>query len=164
MEKSSLMMIVIIVLLVALLATVVFVTFYAFNLVQNMEAGMNQAAWDRTERDPRPDEINRIMIGEPIITNLATETGGIGPMARIQLVVGYDNTQGRESTDISNAINEHMTHIRMLALDSIGSRTYRDLSARDGRQDLAEEILRTLQNDFMTNMIVEVGFYEFILP
>ena len=165
MEKSSLMMIVIIVLLVALLGTVVVVTFYALNLVQDMEAGLYYAqTWDRTPRPTRPDEVNRVMVGGAIITNLASETGGVGPMARIQVVVGYDNTQGRDSDAIAELIEEQMTHIRMTALDSIGSRTYRELSSRDGRLDLADEILQTLQNDFMTNMIVEVGFYEFILP
>ena len=164
MEKSNLMMIVIIVLLVALLGTVVGVTFYAFNMVQSIEAQAAAAAagWDRTPRQLHPDEIGRIMAGESILTNLAGPGGG-GNMARIQVVIGYDNTQGRESNDIAELIYDQMTHIRIVALNSIGSRTAEELSAIDGRNVLAAEILDRLQNDFRTNMIVEVSFYEWVI-
>ena len=163
MEKSNLMMIVIIVLLLALLGTIVGVTFYAFRMVQNMEQAAQD--WDRTQRDLRPDEINHVHIGAAIVTNLSTDTpGGVAnSMARVQLVVGYDNTQGRESSDISQVINEQMTLIRMMALDALGSSTYGELTSQDGRSALSRRLLLDLQNEFMTNMIVTVGFYEWMI-
>jgi len=164
MEKSSLMMIVIIVLLVALLGTVVGVTFYAFSMMQNMESATQETAgFDRTPRQLTPDEIGRVPIGDSILTNLATDSGGSGRVARIQVVVGYDNTQQGESDAIYTRINEQMDFIRMEALASIRNRTYQELSARDGMDSLAAEILETLQNEFQTNLIVDVRFSEWIL-
>ena len=166
MERSSLMMVVIIVLLVALLGTVVGVTFYAFSMVQNMEAQAAAAGigFERQVRPLGPDEITYIMIGEPIATNLATEGGTVSNhIARVQLVVGYDNTQQAESAEAAQLINEHMTAIRIMAIESIGSRTFQELTASGGRAALADELLYSLQNDFRTNMIVSVGFYEWML-
>jgi len=165
MEKSNLMMIVIIVLLVALLGTVVGVTFYAFNMVQNMEQAATRAAegFDRTPRQLTPEEIGRVMIGDAIITNLATDDGRSGGTARIQVVVGYDNTDGRESDEMRERLEEQITYIRMVAMDRIGSRTFVELTAPGARERLSEEILEILVNEFMTNMIVEVGFYEWIV-
>ena len=162
MEKSNLMMIVIIVLLVALLGTVVGVTFFAFNMVRSMEA--QTEAFERAQRDLNPDEINHVMIGDAIVTNLASDAGVVSNnIASVRLVVGYDNTQGRESDDVADRINEHMTYMRMVALASIGNRTFAELNNQGGRDALAEELLRTFQEDFRTNMIVSVGFYEWII-
>ena len=164
MEKSNLMMIVIIVLLVALLGTVVGVTFFAFNMVRTMEAQVLEGGFDGTQRPVRPDQINHVMIGEPITTNLATGAGTISNhMARVQLVVGYDNTQGRESDNIAALIDSQMTYLRMVALDSIANRTFAELTTQGGRDALTAELLEAFQNDFQTNMIVSVGFYEWLI-
>ena len=164
MEKSSLMMIVIIFLLVALLGTIVGVTFYAFNMVQNMEAQAAGFGFERQVRVLHPDDISYIMIGEPITTNLAAEGGAIGNhMARVQLAVGYDNTQGRESNEAAQLIQENMTVIRMMAIDALGNRTFQELSTQGSRNELAYELLYSLQNDFRSNMIVSVGFYEWMI-
>lgn len=165
MEKSNLMMVVIIVLLVALLGTVVGVTFYAFNMVQSMERAAAQGAlgWEREVRTLRPDEIGRVTVGDAIITNLATEGGGSGGTARIQVVIGFDNTQSRESQDTYAMINEHISHIRNVALASIQGRSYNEMTSRDAMRDLGDELLERLQNDFQSNMIVEVSFSEWIV-
>jgi len=165
MEKSNLMMIVIIVLLVALLGTVVGVTFYAFNMVQRMEAAAHQAelGWEREARVMHPDEINRIEVGDAIVTNLVSETGGTRGTARIQVVVGYDNTMERESVEISEMLNEHIAYVRTVSLEAIQNSTYNELTARGAMAALAEEILYRLQNDFRSNMIVEVSFIEWII-
>ena len=165
MEKSNLMMIVIIVLLVALLGTVVAVTLYAFNMVQNMETmAAHDGGWDRSVRTLLPGEITYVMIGDPITTNLSTADGGArGNLARLQLTVGFDNTQGSESDDMATRLEEQAVSIRMMALDIVGNRTIDELSAQGARDVLAAEILEILQHDFRTNMIVSVGFYEWLI-
>ncbi|MCL1998320.1 MAG: flagellar basal body-associated FliL family protein [Turicibacter sp.] len=165
MGKSNLMMIIIIFLLVVLLGTVVGVAFFALNTVQNMEAAAAAAAqgFDRSPRQLRPDEIGRFMVGEPIVTNIANEFGSANPVTRIQIVIGYDLTRGQESTDIAQTIEENIIHIRTVALNTIGSRTYQELTASDGMANLSAELLDRLQNDFGTNLIVEISFYEWII-
>ena len=164
MEKSNLMMIVIIVLLLALLGTVVGVAFFAFNMVQGMEAASAGAGFERQVRTLHPDEINHVMVGSEITTNLANEGGSISNhFIRAQLVVGYDNTQGRDSENAAELIEENMTAIRMMAIDSISSRTFAELSSPGGRIALQDELLYALQNDFRTNMVVSVGFYEWMI-
>lgn len=163
MEKSNLMMIVIIVLLVALLGTVAGVTVYAFNMIRAMENVQHPDHWDRTPRELHPDEIGRVVAGDSILTNLSTEGGASSAVARIQVVVGFDSTQGRESDEMEELIMENMLYIRTTALDAIGSRTYQQISAPGGRDELAAELLQRFQDDFRTNMIVDISFYDWII-
>ena len=164
MEKSSLMMIIIIALLVALLATVVGVTLFAFNAFQNMETAAHaDHSWVREERILHPEQITRIPIGDSIITNLASDGGNFGGVARVQVLVGYDNTQGSDSNAIASRINDQMTLIRTITLAALQERSYQELTARGAMDDLGADILYRLQNDFMTNMIVEVSFYEWMI-
>jgi len=166
MEKSSLMMIIIIALLVALLATVVGVTLFAFNMVQNMETSTQhvEQGRDRTPRELTPEQITRVAIGDSIITNLATEGGsGFSGVARVQILVGYDNTQGSESVEIANRIDSQTTLIRTITLAALQERSYQELTTRGAMEALGADILERLQNDFNTNMIVEVSFYEWMI-
>jgi flagellar basal body-associated protein FliL len=166
MEKSSLMMGVIILLLVALLGTIVGVTIFAFSVIRNFDATAQQPldGFDRTPRQLLPGEIGRVTMGDPILTNAANENGGVGRVVRIQFSVGFDNTQGSDSTEIETMLDDHMDYIRSMALASIRNRTLSELSDRDGMRLLGDEILETLQNDFRTNMIVAIYFNEWALP
>lgn len=166
MEKSNLMMIVIIVLLVVLLGTIVAVTVYAFSAVQNLETTMQTGTeFDRTPRTLLPTEIGRIPVGEPITTNLAApaESSSPGRMARIQVVIGYDNTLGQESDEMAIVLTEQMDYIRSLVLEHIRERTSEELSGREGMNLLSSSILETLQNAFRTNVIVGVYFNEWVI-
>jgi flagellar basal body-associated protein FliL len=162
MERSSLMMVVIIVLLVALLGTIVGVAFYAFNMMQNIDA--QTALVDRGQvRVVRPEDVGRIPVGSAIITNIVSETGASGRVARIEVVVGYDQTDGRNSEEIARRINGQLDYIRSIALQSIRTHTYEELSRIDAMDNLSEELLEALQNEFNTNLIVAVTFNEWIV-
>ena len=167
MEKSNLMMIVIIVLLVALLGTVVGVTIYAFRMVQSIEAqadGTRGPGFDRNVRPIYPEEITHVLVGEPITSNLVSATGGhSNHIARVQVVVGYDNTRSAESEEVAQMIEDNMITIRLMAMDMIARRSAAEMTSIDGRDALRDELLTALQNDFRTPLIVSVGLYELIV-
>ena len=164
MEKSNLMMIVIIVLLVALLGTVVAVTVFALSAVQEIGASVHaDDSWDRTPRTLLPTQIGRISIGDAISTNLAADAASPSRHIRVNMSVGYDNTQGRESEEMADMLAEQMDYIRSIILESLRARTYSEISARDGTQLLQDEILLALQHRFQTNMIVGVYITDWLV-
>ncbi|MCL1986593.1 MAG: flagellar basal body-associated FliL family protein [Firmicutes bacterium] len=162
MEKGNLMMIVIIVLLLALLATVIGVTFFALNTIGSIQQDAFQAGFDTTPRVLAADEISRVPVGEAIITNVINETTSRDSTVRIQVVVGYDNTQEADSTAISDLINEQTIFMRSVALERIRARSHQELAAPGGMEALSAELLEIFQNEFRTNMIVSVDFYEWM--
>ncbi|MCL2015236.1 MAG: flagellar basal body-associated FliL family protein [Defluviitaleaceae bacterium] len=163
MEKGNLMMIVIIVLLLALLATVIGVTFFALSTLGNIQQEQHLAGFDTTPRALAANEIDRVLIGDSIITNVANETTGRTSTASIRVVIGFDNTQESESAAISELINQQTIFIRSVALERIRSRTYQELAAPGGMESISAELLEIFQNEFRTTMIVSVDFYEWIL-
>ena len=164
MEKSNLMMIVIIVLLVALLGTVVAVTVFALSAVQEIGTSIHaDDGWDRTPRTLLPTQIGRVSIGDPITTNLAADAGSPSRHIRVNMSIGYDNTQGRESEEKAQMIEAQMDYIRSIILESLRTRSYNEISARDGTRLLQDEILDALQNQFQTNMIVGVFITDWLV-
>jgi flagellar basal body-associated protein FliL len=162
MERSNLMMVVIIILLVVLLGTIVGVAVFAFSAVQDLG---NVAAHSEFERSPRvllPSEIGRLPVGEPIVTNISGGVGGSG-IARVQAVVGYDQTRGNESAALARTLEDQMDFIRGLVIQSLNSRTYAELTGTEGMSNLSAEILEALQNAFRENGIVEVTFREWVI-
>ncbi|MCL2398214.1 MAG: flagellar basal body-associated FliL family protein [Defluviitaleaceae bacterium] len=161
-SKGNLMMVVIIVLLVALLGTVVGVAIFAFSAVQDLGSVAANVDFDRNPRVLLPNEIGRLPVGEPIVTNISGGVGSSG-IARVQAVVGYDQTQGSTSNEMARTLDEQMDFIRGVVIESINSRTYAELSGTEGMRNLSAEVLETLQNAFRTNMIVDVTFREWVI-
>ena len=163
MEKSNLMLIVILVLMVALLATVVAVAIFAAGALTNisndpvMMAGFEQAPTTLT-----PDQTRSIQIGDRIVTNIIGETGR-DAVTSIQVSVAIDNTRDVESVEFYNLMTEQMDFLRMVALSSIRRFTAEELTAADGMNRLAAEILDALTVSFRTNMIIEVRFTEWAI-
>lgn len=163
MERSNLMMVVIIILLVLLLFSIVGVAVFAFSAMQDL--GNVTAIHQEFDRSPRalmPNEIGRLPVGEPVVTNVSGGIGGSG-MARIHAVVGYDQTQGNASSEIARTLDDQMDFVRSIIIESINNRTYDELSGTEGMRNLSAEVLYTLQTEFRTNMIVDVTFREWVI-
>lgn len=163
MERSNLMMVIIIFLLVALLGTIVGVLIYAFSMFQNMDGDGFGLNWDREMvRELRPEEINRMVL-EHTTTNVPNENGTITHAARIQVVIGYDNTQRRESDDIRERLEQQRVLLQSTALSIISRTTQETLNAPNGRDLLADAILEALRDAFNTHLIAEVTFLDWFV-
>ena len=163
MEKNKFMMIIIIVLLVAMMGTIVGVSLYVLNLIQNQaqEAEAEGAREPQVIRKLTIDEITQIDIGE-IKTNLQKGADGKAHFVVFTLVIGYDNTQDAESTNIGTILNDNLTRVRSIALAAAYSKAYNDFDNPDGINILASEIKDNLQELFESSLIADVYIYEFL--
>jgi flagellar basal body-associated protein FliL len=161
MEKGKLMMVIIIVLLVVLLGTVLAVSFYVMNLVskQAEASGLNPQS-EYAGKVLTQDEITKVTLGDAITTNLAKGPDNKDHVAKLRVVIGYDNTVKEESAAFEATINANLEYARAVALACIYSSTFEELSNPDGMANLANKIKEQLQDAFKTNLIVDVYFSE----
>jgi flagellar basal body-associated protein FliL len=165
MERSNLMMIIIIFLLVALLGTIVGVLIYAFSVFQGFDED-GRPPWDREaiRRELEPEEINRIELSHTL-TNVANEDGSITHVARIQVVIGYDNTAGRDSNDIGERLRNQTLFLQSTVLSQISNMTREVLAGPHGREVLRDALLETLRDAFNTHLIADILFLDwFVVP
>lgn len=165
MEKSKVMMIIIIVLLVALLGTVVGVAFYIMNMVRNTQTTPNEytATTDHITKHLKPEEITKVSLGDSILTNLAKGEDGKSYIARIKVLVGYDNTVKKESDAFAEVLTNNMEFMRSIALSCLRNSTYEDLTSDGGESALADRIKTMLQSEFDTTLIVNVYFDDWLI-
>ena len=162
MEKNKFMMIIIIVLLVVLLGVVAGFSVFVIN------GGLNPSAQEQVTREQPVkvlgfDDIVRVSLGEPITTNLAVgETGG-KHVARLGVLIAYDNTQGKVSTAFAELLDRNMEYARSLVLACIYASTYEELSGPDGMATLERTIKERLLDEFETSLIVDVNISERVL-
>jgi flagellar basal body-associated protein FliL len=166
MDKGKLLMIIIIVLLVAVLGTIVGVAIYAMSWIQNM--ANNPDSGDGTRAPAQihltPEDIGKISAGDSFTTNLSAPDGGESKhIAKIGVLIGYDKTQGKLSDELAAKLTAELDYIRTVVLSCIRNSTFEDLSQKDGSATLTGAILERLQDDFNTNMIVDVYISEWVL-
>ncbi len=162
-EKNKIMMIVIIGLLVVLLSTTAGLSFL---LIKNFKGQAN--AEEITDTAPvaevkplKQEDIFTLKIAEPITTNLAVGANGeANHMAKIALAIGVDNTKKKESNAIIELLTEKDIVIKDLVIKILSSKTHDELKRIDARDVLREDILRSLQDEFESNLIVAVYIYE----
>jgi hypothetical protein len=105
-----------------------------------------------------------VSLGESIITNLAADGGGSsGRMARVSVLIGYDNTQSRESIEVAALIHEQVDFIRSLTLSIIRNTSYEEMVDRYAMDIIGAQILQALQNEFANPAIVQVTFSEWMI-
>jgi flagellar basal body-associated protein FliL len=159
MEKNKLMMIIIIALLVLLLGTVGAVSFYVLNLVRSQP---DPDAPSQIARGVTLDEIESISLGE-FVTNLAKTEQNKDRLIRISLSLAYDKTDKKASEALVEKINQHHHIARSIALACILSSTYDELIIPDGLANLADKIRVRLQEEFESNLIVDVYIDDWLL-
>ena len=163
MEKNKFMMIIIIVLLVAMMGTIVAVSLYVLGFVQNQSLDAEGGRTPQAIRKLTIEEVSNINLGDPIRTNLRKDPDGRPRYVVFSIDIGYDNTQGKDSTDIAFLINMNITRARSLALRTAYSKSYADLDDPDGFAMLETEIKEKLQELFESSLIVDVNIYDYII-
>lgn len=165
MEKGKFMMIIIIVLLVVLLGTVVGVSFYVLNLVKNQAAlsGDGDANASQVVRNLNIEETTSFSLGNSITTNLADSVDGSAHIAKIGVLIGYDNSVKDASAAFAETLTAQTDYARSIALACIRKYTYEELNAEDGQAVLSEDIKTKLQDEFNTTLIVKVSFDDWFL-
>ena len=164
MEKGKLMMVVIIALLVLLLGTVLAVSFYILNMVNQAASAEAQGTQSESvSKELTQDDLTKVPLGAAITTNLAKGADGKSHMAKIGVVVSFNNTVEVESEAFAATLNNSLDYARSIALACIYSSTIEELSDPDGIANLANIIKEKLIDAFGTTLITDVFFNEWTL-
>ncbi len=164
MEKGKIMMIIIIVLLVVLLGTVAAVSVYVLSLINEQNVAQEEGTDGVTSvKALTVDEKTLVLLGETITTNLLPDEDGKVHIASIHVQVSIDNTTD-ESEAFITLFNANIAAARFIALDIISNRTADELNATDGKAYLSDLIKTRLQEEFNSMLIVDVTFYDWLIP
>jgi len=164
-DKNKKMMILIIGLLVALIGVVIAVAVFILTSL-NAEEGVIEPGPIHTNV-LTPADITFIPLSQPIVTNLVSDVGGRERIASLNLNVGI--THREEDSDdgaaeLISLMEESEAVVRSIALDVLREKTFEELSSREATAMLSSQILTRLQDEFQTNLIVNVLIIDLFMP
>jgi flagellar basal body-associated protein FliL len=147
-------MMVIIALLVILLGAVGFVAYYAVTM-SNATANSDPVKVIESGR-LTVEQIETVSLTSPISTNLRKSDGVAAQYIKIDLSIGVNNTDKKESPRIVDSLAKNEMVTRDIVLSILRSQTYNELSVPEGQELLKDNIKRRLQEEYDTNLIVQV--------
>ncbi len=159
MEKNKLMMIIIIVLLVVLLITIGGVSFYAFRLLGDQK----KAEADKNS-DPSQltvEQTTTVDMSEALVGNLLKGADGKEHVIKIGVGIVVNNTDKKESPKIIALIQANETLTKDVVQSVIRGKTYQEMSRPDAKDVVAAELKTKFQEEYKSNLIVGVAFFEF---
>ena len=114
-----------------------------------------EAETQEKEKAEKKDEIGTLIPMETFLVNLAGSRGG--KLARINMELEVS------TADVQDEIDKRKPQIRDIIIILLSSKTFQQISSRDGKEQLRNEIRDTV-NPFLTKgQINKVYFTEFIL-
>ncbi|MDR1639574.1 MAG: flagellar basal body-associated FliL family protein [Clostridiales bacterium] len=155
MEKNNTLMIVIIVLLVILLGSVGAVSFYAFKVFGNAQEPPPASA----EAPPSKlsvEDIEKVNLSSPISTNLKVGTDGMDHYVKINLSIGVNKTDKKESPKMIEMLGANEMVTRDIVLNILRSKAIEDLDKPEGQELMKNAIREALQLEFESTLIVQV--------
>lgn len=156
--KGSKMMIVIIGLLVLLIGVIVAAFFFIMNSVNNAQtANIVQIELPSTT----VNEVTFIETGGAVNTNLLVGTDGRDRRIVFSFDIGVNNTH-EDAEELISLLTHARPVIRNIALSVARDLTFNEVNDRGGATVLTDEILRRLQDEFTTNLIVRIELTEFM--
>jgi len=147
-------MIIIIALLVVLLGAVSFVSYYFLRISGPNSSGDSYQGSPATQLTM--DQIEKVSLSGPISTNLLKGNDGAERYVKINLSIGVNNTDKKESPKMLNTLESNEMVIRDIVLGIMRNQTYEDITLPDGQDLLKENIKTQLQEEFKSNLIVQV--------
>ena len=159
-DKNKPLMIIIIALLVILLGTVAFALFYFLNLTDQFtnETGKTFESGVRLT----VDQIEPVTLSSPISTNLLSTDDGVKRYVKINLSIGVNNTDKKESPKILESLRNNEMITRDIVLSILGGQTFEELSLIEGQELLKDNIKTRLQEEYNTNLIVQVYISDLV--
>jgi flagellar basal body-associated protein FliL len=156
--KNNVLLIVIVVLLVLLLAAVGGVSYYAFTVIQNQQQDQGSAPSNSADAAIKltVDQISKVPLSSEITTNLMKSSDGTDHLVRINLSIGVNNTDKKQSDTLITSLTNNEMVTRDIVLGILRGETYEDLSVPEGQELLKDDIKTQLQDEYNTNLIVQV--------
>ena len=154
MDKSKPLMIVIIALLVILLGAISFVSFYLIRAMGRENS--NAVSAEPQAAQLTVDQIEKVSLSSPISTNLSRGNDGMDHYVKINFWIGVNNTDKKESPKMLSSLESNEMVVRDIVLGILRKQTYEDLTIPEGQDLLKENIKTQLQEEFSSNLIVQV--------
>lgn len=107
--------------------------------------------------------IKTVDLGDAILTNITSENKNAQHFAKVKIAIGIDASNEKEFTALSTSIEEKSSSIRSEIITTIGEQTYSMLSAANGKEKLADEIITRLNTLLDTDLIYEVYYEEYFI-
>jgi len=148
-------MIVIIALLVLLLGAISAASFFFIKTMgkgDNAEAASTEAPAVKLT----VDQIEKVPLSSPISTNLSAGRDGVEHYVKINLAIGVNNTDKKESPKMVTSLQSNEMVVRDIILGVLRNQTYDVLTDTDGQELLKDSIKTQLQEEFNSNLIVQV--------
>ncbi len=159
-NKGKAMMIIIIVLLSVLIISIFGVSFYALKMLNGNNS--NETTVDmNTGRVLTPAEITTYDLASPISVNLATGTDGVRHSMSVEVGIGIDNTDKKESPSFLTLIQSQEVVVRDVIISVLRTKTVEEMQQIDSQEAIKQEILDKLRAEFSTNLIYSVYFGTF---
>jgi len=153
-DKSKPLMITIIALLVILLGAISFASFYFVRTMEKNASGASNTLTQATHLSV--DQIEKVSLSSPISTNLLNGKDGVEHYVKINLSVGVNNTDKKESPRMLSSLKSNEMVVRDIVLAILRNQTYEELTNPDGQDLLKDNIKTQLQDEFKSNLIVQV--------
>ena len=154
MDKSKPLMIVIIALLVLVLGAISAASFFLIRSLGKNNAPVVSAEAPVTKLTI--DQIEKVPLKTPISTNLSAGHDGVEHYVKINLAIGVNNTDKNESPKMLSSLESNEMVVRDIVLGVLRSQTYEDLTVPEGQDLLKDNIKTQLQEEFNSNLIVQV--------
>ncbi|MDR1539921.1 MAG: flagellar basal body-associated FliL family protein [Clostridiales bacterium] len=153
MEKNRLMMSIIIVLLVILIGAVGGVSVFVVKALKPSE----EAAVKSAENVKLSiDDIEKVTLSSPISTNLLTGGDGLDHYVKINLSIGVNKMDKKESAKIIESLNANEMVTRDIILNTLRNMTLEELSLPEGQEMLKSALRDRMQQEYESNLIVQV--------
>ncbi|MBE6021740.1 MAG: hypothetical protein E7231_00745 [Cellulosilyticum sp.] len=108
-------------------------------------------------------ELKSIALGDAILTNITNDNGSVQHFAKVKVSIGVDGSDEKIFTELSAEIEAKAASIRSELIATIGEQTYSMLSAGNGKEKLADEIITRLNTLLDTELIYEVYYEEYFI-
>jgi flagellar basal body-associated protein FliL len=108
-----------------------------------------------------PADIETVRISEGITTNLAMSKGSSkSHMVQFNFSVGINKTVKKQSQAMIDLVTSKEDVIKHLAIDIISKKTPEEINNPNSRENFAKELLERLQNEFDTDLILDIYIFD----
>lgn len=159
-NKGRAMMIVIIALLTVLILTICGVSFYVLTTIKSSQTPTNTSAVSQG-KVLTASEIFTYELTAPIAVNLAVGTDGQQHSASVEVGIGIDNTDKKNSPTFITLIQSQEVVVRDAVISVLRTKTVEEMSQLDSQEAIKQEILEKLRAEFNSDLIYSVYFGTF---
>ncbi len=160
-NKGKTMMIVIIVLLTVLIVTIAGVSIYAFKMLKSSQSNEGGQPEVTQAKDLDASEIYTYQLAQPIAVNLAVGTDGLEHSASVEVGIGIDNSDKKNSPGFITLIESQEVVVRDVVISVLRTKTVDQMSQPDSQEAIKQEILEKLQAEFNSQLVYSVYFGTF---